>query len=417
VAQFSKMAGALAGVGLALLYALGTTTYAMGELVFGVAPFQFTLGACLEAGVRFITQIVYTLPILLLAGAQKTVYRSIGSLFIFLLPFLGFAIVVFSTRKRLKRLKLVSSVLVLAYLLVIFLIFFATNIYYCTYQDLLLNPAINLALAAGPSVDFGSLGLSDPAGFLRAAMFKDPDEPYQLIFSISILLSLNLFLPLMALGFARLVGAASARESGRLAAMAKKGRRIVQVVAGVFLVFSIFWLASYMSLASATHVPKVDASIKGFEALTSQAYLILYADYGDRYAFYAPTEQRVILVAKTNVDHVELRRIVSMFDNRAVFRKGPYLGIGYQARTAKGSDGSITVVGLEINEVEVGSPAYKAGLAVGDVILSLGGRGPLDLARDLAGILKAAPRDQPLEVVFRRKEKTVEGKLTLEDRP
>jgi len=415
--RFSKLAAALGGFGLLLLYALGASGYAMRTLIFGVAPFEFTISTCLEAGVQFVTELAYSLPLFLLAGIWKAELHSTGALWL-ALPLLAMAILVFANRRSARLIQRIASMFLLAYVAVTLLVGFAANFAICTYQDLLLDPAIKTALEIGPSADFKTLGLTDPIGLLWAAMFGEPD---QFVHQVAVLVTLNLYVLLVIWTALRLARPATARGDGRLVRIARRSGRVLRVVAWIYSGFVVFWITAYLGLVTAVRMPKVDAAIAGLESLTSRTYLILYAEDKDRYLFYVPTEQRVLIVPRDKVANIVIKGSVSMFVNRAVFKKGPYIGIAYRFHAEpKGTTafGPAPPTGsLEITGVDVGGPAFKAGLIVGDRILDLDGKGSLALLTNLPGILETAAKDKPVKMTYVRGGKKVEGEVWIEDRP
>jgi hypothetical protein len=411
--QISKLATALGGFGLLILYALGASGYAMRFLIFGVAPFEFTISACLEAGVQFVTDLAYSLPLFLLAGVWKAEFHSTGGLWL-ALPLLAMAILVFANRRRARLIQRVASIFLLAYVAITLLVGFAANFAICTYQDLLLNPAIKTALEIGPSADFKTLGLTDPIGLLWAAMFGEPD---QFVHQIAVLVTLNLYVLLVIWAALRFARSATARGDGRLLRIARRSGRVLRVAAWIYTGFVVFWINAYLGLATAARMPKVDAAIAGLENLTSRTYLILYAEDKDRYSFYVPTEQRVILVPREKVANIIIKGSVSMFVNRAVFKKGPYLGIAYRFHAEPKGATAPPTGSLEITGVDVGGPAFKAGLLVGDRILDVDGKGTLALLTNLPGILEGAAKDTPVKLTYIRGGKRVDGEIWIEDRP
>lgn len=411
--QISKLAAALGGLGLLLLYALGASGYAMRTLVFGVAPFEFTISTCLEAGIQFVTALAYSLPLFLLAGVWKAEYHSTGALWL-ALPLLAIVILVFANRRRSRSIQRIASTFLLAYVAITLLVGFTANFAICTYQDLLLDPAIKTALEIGPSADFKTLGLTDPVGILWAAMFGEAD---QFVHRIAILVTLNFYVLIVIWTALRLARSATAEGDGRIVRIARRCGRALNVIAWVFTGFVVFWITAYLALVTAARMPKVDAAITGLEDLTSRTYLILYAEDKDRYTFYVPTEQRVLIVPRDKVANITIKGSVSMFVNRAVFRKGPYLGIAYRFNPDPRGTTIPPTGSLEITGVDVGGPAFKAGLLVGDRILDLDGKGTSALLTNLPGILEAVEKNTPIKLTYVRGEKREEGEIRIEDRP
>jgi S1-C subfamily serine protease len=103
--------------------------------------------------------------------------------------------------------------------------------------------------------------------------------------------------------------------------------------------------------------------------------------------------------------------------HRDLFRERPgRLGITYQelsgqlARHFKVDDGSLLV-----SEVREDSPAAKAGLQAGDIIVSINGK-PVSRERDLRSEVATADAGSPLALGVHRDGKVVDLKVTLGDR-
>jgi C-terminal processing protease CtpA/Prc len=72
--------------------------------------------------------------------------------------------------------------------------------------------------------------------------------------------------------------------------------------------------------------------------------------------------------------------------------------------------------GYEVMDVAAGGPAAKAGLAVGDVITRLDGRGPRELSlADARRLLRATPAGTPVTLSVRRDKATRTLVLVLRD--
>ncbi|GGL34076.1 trypsin-like peptidase domain-containing protein [Phycicoccus endophyticus] len=87
-----------------------------------------------------------------------------------------------------------------------------------------------------------------------------------------------------------------------------------------------------------------------------------------------------------------------------------YLGVYPQDGTA--SDGSATRAGAEIAQVESGTPAEKAGLQKGDVIIALDGD-PVDSAESLVGYVREQSVGSTVTLTVLRDGESIEVKATL----
>ena len=91
-----------------------------------------------------------------------------------------------------------------------------------------------------------------------------------------------------------------------------------------------------------------------------------------------------------------------------------YLGVTPQDGTA--SDGSATRAGAEVTSVGDDTPATKAGLAVGDVIVAVNGE-PVDSALSLVGHIREKSAGDAVTLTVLRDGKSVEIKATLAAKP
>ena len=88
-------------------------------------------------------------------------------------------------------------------------------------------------------------------------------------------------------------------------------------------------------------------------------------------------------------------------EGRTARRLGVALAPAAMARRLRRAVGLPEVDGLLVRSVEGGSPAERAGLREGDLIVALAGR-PVTRVRDLRAALDAAPTDAPLELTIVR---------------
>ena len=91
-----------------------------------------------------------------------------------------------------------------------------------------------------------------------------------------------------------------------------------------------------------------------------------------------------------------------------------YLGVTPQDGSA--SDGSATRAGAEVTSVGDGTPAAKAGLKVGDVIVAVNGK-PVDSADSLIGHVREKTTGDTVTLTVLRDGKSIEVKATLAAKP
>ena len=91
-----------------------------------------------------------------------------------------------------------------------------------------------------------------------------------------------------------------------------------------------------------------------------------------------------------------------------------YLGVTPQDGSA--SDGSATRAGAEVTSVGDGTPAAKAGLEVGDVIIAVDGK-PVDSADSLVGHVREKTTGDQVTLTVLRDGKSIQVKATLAAKP
>ena len=91
-----------------------------------------------------------------------------------------------------------------------------------------------------------------------------------------------------------------------------------------------------------------------------------------------------------------------------------YLGVS--AATGTGKDGSATVAGAEIKQVQSGTPAAAAGLKVGDLIIAIDGN-HVESSDSLVGYVRARAIGDSVTLTVLRNGKKLDLKATLTTRP
>jgi S1-C subfamily serine protease len=75
-------------------------------------------------------------------------------------------------------------------------------------------------------------------------------------------------------------------------------------------------------------------------------------------------------------------------------------------------EGRVAIAGAYVGRVTAGSPAARAGLQPGDVIVALG-RNPIETAQDVERFMAAAKPGQPLQVEYLRDGSRLTGRTRL----
>jgi S1-C subfamily serine protease len=163
------------------------------------------------------------------------------------------------------------------------------------------------------------------------------------------------------------------RRVGRLVLAVSRPRGSVRTRLGVLSVVEPGFLTPWGARVDAT----LDADVSARPGLAGAALADVEGRVLGMYVSGGPRERRVVLPAET------LARVASELLAHGRVRRG-YLGVGTQpvrlqgqARAAAGQE-----TGLLVLSVEPGGPSDAAGLALGDVLLSLDGT-PMEDVRDL----------------------------------
>jgi serine protease DegQ len=112
-----------------------------------------------------------------------------------------------------------------------------------------------------------------------------------------------------------------------------------------------------------------------------------------------------------------LRRVADALLTHGRIRRG-YLGVAAQTVRVPSSleQAANQRAGLLVHAVEQGSPAERAGLLIGDLVLSIGGR-PVYRADELMGVLSEDRIGATERVRFVRAGQIQEVQVTIGDRP
>ena len=197
------------------------------------------------------------------------------------------------------------------------------------------------------------------------------------------------------------------RRVGRLVLAVSRPRGAIRTRLGVLSVVEPGFLTPWGARVDAT----LDADVSARPGLAGAALADVEGRVLGMYVSGGPRERRVVLPAET------LARVASELLTHGRVRRG-YLGVGTQpvrlqgqARAAAGQE-----TGLLVLSVEPGGPSDAAGLALGDVLLSLDGV-PMEDVHDLLARLAhdAVGRSLPLKLL--RGGKLEERSVTVGVRP
>jgi hypothetical protein len=328
--KYSLFGSLFMGTGLAALYFFGIAIHSTYTTVFGVPPFDFSLQKCLEFGGSSFVQLLTTLPVLVFIGIGDNLKEATGGQYVILiLPFV-LLLVLHCLKRRSSpwsvRVQKWTHWTLLFFLGFILVLFYATFLSTYQTQNVLVNPAINTLIAHRQelleNLDLRKVGLPQMDFWTANLAIHDQNWVLGKIGAMYSMAGLFLLYGILAIrSSARYYAVLVPAESGRPKWFGYL-RRGFGVVFGIYLIGAAFVVpARTITLSSLTRA-KVDVVIKGLESVTSRYYLILVGDYSDRYAFYLPNQQDVIIVQKSNVDAVRLLEPVSIFADRRLFVKG-----------------------------------------------------------------------------------------------
>ena len=419
--KVSLLTGLVTGLGLVVLYFVGIALFASYSSAFGVSPFEFSLQHCLEYGGYYMGVILTLLPLLAVYG-MVDYFREAG---LAVHVFLGLPIVLLllveTLRKRMApRLRIVRQagvLLLLGYTILYLLVLYISLISTLVPRGLFLDPAVNLALNHREELKAGAdpvkFGIRHWDGFTLNMVIRDEQWKFAKIGETFLMGLLAVAYGFLTIRYSdrSIVGMRAAGE--RVWSLTAAGRRVFYVLFAVVMI-SFLFVAPARTAVMMAAMPKVDASVRGLSALTSRSYLIQVAEYERGYAFYVPTEQTIIKVPREQVEYVIFKQDVSPFADRSLFRKGSWLGVRGQWKSAAGSrvTESGGAAGFEVATVDAESSGSKAGIKTGDLLVELGGV-KLDGSLELSAVATLGIAGKPSDLLVSR-----DGKpLTLKIQP
>jgi len=418
--KVSLLTGLVTGLGLVALYFFGIAIHATSSSAFGVPPFEFSLQHCLEYGGAFAGVMLTLLPLLAVYGLVDYFREAGPAQHIFLgLPLVLLWLVEALRRRNGPRiLRQASLLFLLSYTALYFVILYLAMLSMLAPRDLLLDPAVNVALSHREALKAGAaratFGIRHWDGFTMNMVIRDEQWKVAKIGE-------TFLMGLLAVVY----GILTLRSADRsIRGMRATGERIwVVTVVSRWIFYALFAavLMSFLFVAPGRTavmlhtMPKVDVSIKGLTPLTSRYFLIQVAEYERSYVFYVPTEQTLVKVPREQVEYVMFKQDVSPFADRSLFRKGSWVGVRGQWKAAPGS--RVTegggAMGFEVASVDADSAAAIAGIAPGDVLVELGGV-RLDGRQELAAVAALGFQGKPADLLVSRDGKPVKLRIQLE---
>lgn len=329
--KLSLVTSIFTGIGLVLLYFLGIAIYNTYLSMSGVPPFDFSLQKCLEFGGNCVITLMTILPAILLGGIVDFFKEAALSWHIVLgLPLIMFMVLFFIKKPdvtwQLRVQKSVNCVL-LIYIGVFLVILYMTLMSSYQTQHLFLNPDINTLIEHRneylKNTALNKIGLPDMDYWTANIVMHDANWNIKKIGSMYILVGLFLLYAIFSM-----------RSSGILIDWLIERnhpfpKSLVWLRRGFFGVFAVFVISILFVVPARTvtvsnltsNRPKIDVEIKGLESVTSKYYLMVIGDYDQRYAFYLPNKQEVIVVQKDKIGSITMMEPISLFADRHYFIK------------------------------------------------------------------------------------------------
>jgi hypothetical protein len=421
--KLSIVGSIIAGSGLLLLYGFGIAIHTALTSFLGIEPFSFHLAACLEQGSAFVSTLALLLPTLLFLGIIDSVQdRTIITFLVLILPIALICLagpIAWRLHKRTPKLAMTAVILSLwAMWLIVIVVYFATVLQF-TSSGLLLNPAVNTALhhqdKLRAGVPPGDVGIWNLDSFTISTIINDTSWKLQKLGRMIVIGGLTGVWAFVLLWISTRLVDINSPHHRPLRECLLVSRRVTYLTTLVFVAGFLFAVPGRTAAVIASmSLPRVDVSIPGFK-IAEQNYLILAAEYEDRYAFYVPTQQSVVVVPKSSVAQMVVKENISPFANRTLFVKGPWLGVvGKWKRSTV--NGVSTIEGFEITSVTPEAPAYKGGIVVGDVLTTIGSI-PIDGTQEVSEIVRQMPALETISVTLARGQEVINLKVPFELRP
>ena len=421
--KLSIVGSIIAGSGLLLLYGFGIAIHTALSSFLGIEPFSFHLAACLEQGSAFVSTFSLMLPTILFLGIIDSVQdRTIITFFVLILPIALICLsgpLAWRLHGRTPKVAMIAVILSLWLMcLIVIVVYFATVLQF-TASGLLLNPAVNTALhhqdELRNGVPPGDVGIQNLDAFTISTIINDAAWKFGKLGRIIVIGGLTVVWAFVLLWISARLVDVNGPQHRYLRKCLVVSRRVTYLTTLVFVAGFLFTVPGRTAAVGAsTSLPRVDVSIPGFK-IAEQNYLILAAEYEDRYAFYVPTQQSVVVVPKSSVAHMVVKENISPFADRTLFVKGPWLGVvGKWKRSSV--NGVSSIEGFEITSVTPEAPGHKGGILVSDVLTAIGSI-PIDGTQEISQIVHRMPAAEPISVTLARGQKVITVKVPFELRP
>lgn len=425
--KLSIVGSIIAGSGLLLLYGFGIAIYDSLYSFLGIEPFSFHLAACLERGSEYVSELLGQLPAILLFGIIDLAQdHTIITLLALIVPIALICLagpLAWRLHERTPKVAMTAVILSLWLMCLILIgVYFATVMQF-TATGLLLNPEVNTALhhqdELRNGVPPGDVGIRNLDSFTISTIINDDSWRLQNLTNrlggMIIIGALTGAWAFVLLWISTRLVDINGPQHRHLRECLVVSRRITYLTTLVFIAGFLFAVPGQTAVVGTLmSLPRVDVSIPGFK-IAEQNYLILAAEYEDRYAFYVPTQQSVVFVPKSAVAQMVVKENISPFANRNRFVKGPWLGVDGQWKRSI-SNGVSKIEGFEVTSITPESPAHKGGILAGDVLTAIGSI-PIDGTQEVCEIVHRMPAHEPMSVTVARKQKMITLKLPFELRP
>jgi hypothetical protein len=423
--KLSIVASIIAGSGLLLLYGCGIAIYSSLYSFLGIEPFSFHLAGCLEHGSQYVGELSVLLPTLLLPGIKDLVQDfNIITFLVLILPIALICLagpLAWRLHERTPKVALTAVILSLWLMCLILIVVYFVTLMQFTATNLLLDPAVNTALhhqdELRNGVPPGDLGIWTLDRFTISTIFDDDSWNLRKLGRIIVIGALTGVWAFVLLWISARLVDINGPQHRDLRECLVVSRRITYLTTLVFVAGFLFAVPGRTAVVAVSmSSPRVDVSIPGFK-IAEQNYLIQAAEYEDRYAFYVPTQQSVVVVPKSSVAQMVVKENISPFANRNRFVKGPWLGVEDDGKWKQSIVNGVSVIeGFEVTSVTPESPAYKGGILVGDVLTAIGSI-PIDGTQEVCEIVHRMPAIEPISVTLARSQKVIILKVPFELRP
>ena len=421
--KLSLVGTIIAGGGLLLLYLCGIAIYASLSLFLGIEPFTFHLAGCLEQGDVFVSTLLPVLPELLRFGIVDLVQdRTTITFLVLILPIALICLagpLAWRFHEKSPKTAMIAGTFSLCFMCLLLVVVYFALASQLTETGLLLDPEVNTILQhqhdLRNGMPPGDLGVQNLDSFTISTIINGAEWRWQKLGRMIIIGALTAGWSIVLLWISIRLVNINGRQHRDLRECLLVSRRITYFTTLVFIAAFVFIVAGRSAIVNvSSSLPKVDVSIPGFK-VTEQNYLILAAEYEDRYGFYVPTQHSMVIVPKSSVGQMVVKGSVSPFADRRLFVKAPWLGVaGNWKRSIV--NGVSKVEGFQVTRVIPESPAYKGGILANDVLTAIGSTA-IDGQQEVCEIVSRIPAGEPISVNLIRNQKMITMRVPFEIRP